>query len=448
MREADRRASESLPPGTLVNRAGAAVGRAALRMLGAAYGRRVVVVAGPGNNGADGRVAALWLSHRGVSVSVFDQAALGAQEELPPCDLVIDAAFGTGFHGAYVAPLPPPGAPVLSVDIPSGVNGDTGEACQGAVVADHTITFAAHKPGLVVGQGRWHAGEVSVADIGVVVGDSKASLVEDHDVALGLPSRPSDGHKWNTAVVVVAGSPGMTGAATLVAAGAMRAGAGMVRLGSPGRSELAASEAVAFALEGAAWHEAAAGEARRAKALVVGPGLGRSAEVGSEVAALLDATSLPAVVDADGLVALGTAEAVADLLEQRSGPVVLTPHDGEYGRLAGRAPGTDRMAAARDLAARCGATVLLKGSTTVVASPGGEVAIVTSGSSRLATAGTGDVLAGVIGAFLARGVPAFHAAALAAHCHGRAASLGLEEGLVAGDLPLLVSRWLSDLRGG
>ena len=155
-------------------------------------------------------------------------------------------------------------------------------------------------------------------------------------------------------------------------------------------------------------------------------------------------SSVPAVVDADGLRALGDLDTVAAVAKARPGPLVLTPHEGEYARLVGRPPADDRIADVRAVAARTGAVVLLKGSPTVVAEPGGRVLLVNAGSSRLATAGTGDVLSGAIGAFLARGLPALEAAALAAHCHGRAAWTGRPEGLVAGDLPDLLSAWLSE----
>jgi hydroxyethylthiazole kinase-like uncharacterized protein yjeF len=162
--------------------------------------------------------------------------------------------------------------------------------------------------------------------------------------------------------------------------------------------------------------------------------------------AILEGATIPVVVDADGLNALAPAEVLGRAVAGRSSPVVITPHDGEYERLFGAAPGADRLAAARVAAAETGAIVLLKGSTTVVGAPDGRALFVAAGSSRLATAGTGDVLSGVIGAFLGRGMPAFEAAGLAAHVHGRAAGLGLPEGLVAGDLPGLVARWLSGQR--
>jgi len=189
------------------------------------------------------------------------------------------------------------------------------------------------------------------------------------------------------------------------------------------------------------------------RALVLGPGLGPVATCtgqggavpGGEVGSLLAGAAVPAVVDADGLNALGTLEALKELTVRRQAPTVITPHEGELTRLAGKVPGPDRLGAAREAAARSGSIVLLKGPTTVVAHPDGRALLANAADARLATAGTGDVLAGMIGAFIARGVAPFEAAALAAHVHGRAARTGRAEGFVAGDLPDLVASWLSAL---
>jgi hydroxyethylthiazole kinase-like uncharacterized protein yjeF len=228
-------------------------------------------------------------------------------------------------------------------------------------------------------------------------------------------------------------------------------------------SVLPPSELVHLPVPRAGWHEHVLAGISRVKALVVGPGLGTPpAEGGAggpaaggpgavgpprlpggEVGLLLAGAPVPAVVDADGLNALGSLEALAAITARRRAPTVITPHAGELARLAGRPPGPDRLAAAREAAARSGAIVLLKGSTTTVAHPDGRALLAAAGDSRLATAGTGDVLSGVVGAFLARGVPAFEAAALAAQVHGQAARTGYKEGLVAGDLPELVAAWLS-----
>ncbi|MBV8462435.1 MAG: NAD(P)H-hydrate dehydratase [Acidimicrobiales bacterium] len=445
MQEVDRKGLESVSLDVLIGRAGRAVADAALDVLGGAYGRRVVVVAGRGNNGADGRTAAGLLARRGASVAVFDAGGTAA---LPCADLVIDAAYGTGFHGEYTPPRLPPDTPVLAVDIPSGVSGDTGVASGSPWSAIRTVTFVAYKPGLLQGDGAALAGDVRVADIGLPAGPSSVAVMEDADVGDLFPRRGRDGNKWTAAVLVVAGSPGMTGAATFVADAAYRSGAGMVRLGVPGAplEELPATESVAVALPGQGWAQPALEVAERCRAVVVGPGLGRAEGTAGEVARLVAESPVPVVVDADALFALGRL-AKGALAPGRS-PVVLTPHDGEYARLAGAAPGPDRIAGARSLAADAGAIVLLKGATTAVADPAGRVLLGTTGSPRLATAGTGDVLSGIIGAMVSRGVPPHPAAALAAHVHGRAAGRGRPEGLVAGDLPDLVSDVLSDLVGG
>ncbi|MCU4184984.1 NAD(P)H-hydrate dehydratase [Acidiferrimicrobium sp. IK] len=470
----DRSAPE--PVEVLIGRAGAAVARAALAMLAehtdGIYGRKVVVVAGKGNNGGDGRAAAARLERRGVSVTLVEAAALGAGARLPDADLVIDAAYGTGLTKPYAAP-DPNGAPVLAVDIPSGISGLTGDPVGGGeggggepagspARAERTVTFAALKPGLVLGAGPEHTGTVEVAGIGLGELAAEAArmwLVTDNDVATGIPARPRNAHKWQSALQVVAGSPGMSGAPWMVSRAAMRAGAGYVRLGMPGMSPTEAGlppgELVSRALPGEDWAEEALDGIERVKALVVGPGLGAAGRGSggapgdaTPVARLLaGAPDTPAVVDADGLNALGDLDAVAAVVARRRAPTILTPHDGEFARLTGDAPGPDRVASARAAARSCGAIVLLKGSVTIVASPEGVVLLSSSGSARLATAGTGDVLSGVIGGLLARGVPAALAGALGAHVHGRAAATGWHDGLVATDLPDLVAAWMSAVLG-
>jgi hydroxyethylthiazole kinase-like uncharacterized protein yjeF len=241
----------------------------------------------------------------------------------------------------------------------------------------------------------------------------------------------------------------MEGAAVLSTRGAMAAGSGMVRLGAPGNPAAAwPTEAVRMHLPAEGWAGAFLEATAKCKAVVIGPGLGTGAEVAEEIRAVVAGAAVPLVIDADALTALGDAVSARTLLDKRSAPSILTPHDGEYARLAGRAPGEDRLHAARRLADATGATVLLKGSFTAVAAPVvgdpvPDVLLSAAGSPRLATAGTGDVLSGIIGAFCARGLPALEAAALGAHVHGRAAALGPPAGLVAGDLPPLVSIVLS-----
>ena len=296
-----------------------------------------------------------------------------------------------------------------------------------------------------------------VADIGLDVSGARLAVVEDSDVTALLMPRPEQAHKWLSAVAVVAGSPGMTGAASLCARAAYRAGAGMVRLGIPGAvaAELPTSEAVATALPAGEWVSAALELADRCKVLVIGPGLGRSDTTVAAVRQLLQRCPLPVVVDADGLFALGRGQDVRNavgLPGAASAPGaarVLTPHDGEFTRLAGGPPGTDRMAAAHvGWQPSPGRWCCSKGSVTMVAAPAGDMLVSTAGSPRLATAGTGDVLSGIIGAFVARGVAPLLAAALGAHVHGSAAALGPSEGLVAGDVVDLVAQWLSAVRRG
>ena len=395
------------PVEVLIGRAGAAVAAEAVDLLGGAYGRRVVVIAGKGNNGADGREAARLLRRRGARVDVVDPTV----RAIAVCDLVIDAAYGTGFRGTW----DPPdihGAPILAVDIPSGLDARTGLG--EALPAGRTVTFQALKPAHLLTDS---CGEIVVADIGLDVSSAPTWLVEDRDVQ--LPTRPRAAHKWRSAVWVVAGSPGMTGAATLASRAAQRAGAGYVRL-SPGGD--GPTEAVAAPVPVEGWNGL-----DRFRAALVGPGMGRAHD--ALIRRLVTTATVPCVVDGDGLTALGR-EAKACV----QATTVLTPHDGEYERLAGHPPGDDRFDAARTLATALGCTVLLKGSTTIVAAPDGRVLVAAQGDARLATAGTGDVLSGVIAAFLAQGVAPLEAAAWAAHVHGLAAQAGPARGLVAGDL--------------
>ena len=428
------------PVDVLVGRAGAAVARAARRMLGGTYGRVVNVIAGKGNNGEDGRVAGELLASAGAAVRVFEAAANPAS--LPPADLVVDAAYGTGFRGEWTAPAVGD-AQVLAVDIPSGVDGLTGIAVPGTLAAAETVTFAAMKPGLLVNDGKRLAGKVTVADIGLDVSSARAHAVEGADVAAWWRPRPPDAHKWTQAVRVVAGSPGMTGAASLASVAAMRAGAGIVWLSTPGeaapRAELI--EVVGKPCPAVGWGADVTASLGRFGALVIGPGLGLDTATVGEVRAVVAAASCPTVVDGDGLTALATSPGgAASVLRARTAPTVLTPHDGEFERLAGDAPGPDRFDSARRLASTTGAIVLLKGPTTLIAEPGGFVRAVSAGDQRLATAGTGDVLSGTIGALLAAGMSPFDAAAAGAWLHGTAASLQPAAGLVASDVAAAIPR--------
>ena len=442
---------------TLVDRAGGAVARGARRLLGGVYGRRVVVVCGKGNNGADGRVAGQRLAGWGARVDRFDLAGArpgfdrpGLDRALGRADLAVDAMFGTGFKGpldgdaAFAAgALSAAPCPVLAVDIPSGVDGLTGAVRGTAVEAEATVCLAALKPGLVLYPGAALAGEVDVADIGIAVRTPPPALgvTEEADVAAWLPRRTPESHKWSVGgVYVVGGSQGMTGAVMLSSRAALRAGAGIVVAGMPGDAAARASggEVITRSLpatSAGALDEGAAKEILdgldRFRCLIVGPGLGRAPATVAAVRRLVAEAPVPLVLDADGLNAL---DGDLDLLAGRPAATVVTPHAGEYARLAGEQVGEDRVAAARRLAERADAVVLLKGSRTVVADPTGRAAVNLTGGPWLATAGTGDVLSGVVGALAALGLPAFAAAAAGAWVHGRAADVGGHEGLVAGDL--------------
>jgi hydroxyethylthiazole kinase-like uncharacterized protein yjeF len=437
-------AASALSSETLIERAGTSVAWAALRLMGGAYGRTVNVLCGKGNNGADGRVAARHLAAKGVRVRLFEVPS--CPSVLPPADLVIDAAYGTGFRGTW-SPPDVGGTPVLAVDIPSGVDALTGDIAGDVLAAAHTVTFGALKPGLLMPPGSALAGVLELADIGLEIGWARANLVQAADIVSWWPERDAYAHKWQNAVRVVAGSSTMTGAPRLVAHAAMRTGAGMVHLSVPGMTITDAPiEIVQRPLPSTMWADAALASLDRFHSIVVGPGLGRSDDTAASVRRMVVEAPLPMVIDGDGLFALGwSSEGAATLLRRRTTPTVLTPHDGEYALLTGSQPGLDRMVSARRLAADSGCTVLLKGATTIVADPNGTALVVTAGDARLATAGTGDVLSGIVGALLAGGVRPLHAAAAAAWVHGQAGRRGQRHGLVASDLPDLIPAVLEEL---
>lgn len=434
MRAIDAAAPE--PVEVLIERAGAATAAVALRLLGGGYGKRALVIAGKGNNGADGRSAARRLAARGVRVELIAPGEHRSRAK-DPADLVVDAAFGTGFRGSWSPPAVGD-APVLAVDVPSGVDGLTGSLGEGgagaALRATATVTFAALKPGLVLLPGRSWAGLVTVADIGLDCSRARAWRVTPGDVAAWVPARPVDSHKWRNACWVIAGSSAMPGASHLAVRAALRAGAGYVRLSTPGLSASpgAPAEAVVSPLERTGWAAEVVDGAARFGSVVIGPGLGRDDDVDREVRDVVARLDGPVIVDGDGLSALG--ERAPEVLRGRAVPAVLTPHDGEFARLTGHLPGPDRFDEARRLAAACAAVVLLKGPTTVVAHPDGRVGVSVAGDARLATAGSGDVLSGMVGALLAQGLEPWRAALAGAELHGLAALEGPARGLLAGDL--------------
>ena len=417
----------------LMERAGRSVADAVVRRYPDV--RRVAAVCGKGANGGDGRIALRVLAESGRETS--------EQLEGDP-DLIIDALFGTGFRGeprpgaaALIERINAAGVPVVSVDIPSGVDASTGEVPGAAVRAEVTVTMHGRKVGLVVAPGRFNAGEIEVADIGLPSADTEHRLVTDAILRL-VPLRSEGDTKYTAgSVLVVGGSRGMTGAVCLAAEAAFRADAGYVAVAVPKETLPVVETLLVEAVK--APRERVDELAERASAFAVGPGLGRGDEERELARRLLADLELPAVVDADALFELEVADWPA--------PRVLTPHAGELGRLLGEEStwvDAHRLEAVRRAVDRYRSIVLLKGPGTLVAAPGEGVLVCDAGTPALATAGTGDVLTGVIASFLAKGMDARLAAAAGAVAHGRAAELAPHQvGLVASDvidsLPLALS---------
>ena len=434
---AEMRAAEERYPGypdsvpELMERAGTAVAREA--MLAFPTVRRYAVVCGGGANGGDGRIAARVLREAGHEA---DETT-----DFEGYDVIVDALFGTGFRGeprsdaaALIERMNAAEAAVVSVDLPSGIDASTGEVAGAAVDADLTVTFHGPKVGLVVAPGRFYAGRVVVADIGL-----EETPTEHHratSALLGLVPRRGAGDTKYTAgsVIVVGGEPGMTGAACLSALAALRADAGYVTLLVPAES-LHVVESLVLEPVKIGWRdddavETIVGAATRAASMAIGPGLGRGEARRALVRELLLRLDLPAVVDADGLFGLEPVE--------RAAATVLTPHAGELARLLDSDSewvAAHRLEAARTAAEGFGAVVLLKGPDTIVVEPGKGAIVSDLGPPALATAGTGDVLTGVVASFLAKGLEPQLAAAAAAVAHAHAAQLAPHRlGLIASDL--------------
>jgi hydroxyethylthiazole kinase-like uncharacterized protein yjeF len=508
MRELDRRTIEEygLPGIALMENAGREVARKVAEILGEVAGRKVCIFAGKGNNGGDGFVAARHLAAGGAAVTVFlagspegvggdarinldviagsgaDICQISGQRDLDRAalaatlaDCLVDALLGTGFRGEVggdlaemVKILNTAGKPVVAVDIPTGIDADTGQVCGVAVRASHTVTFAFPKPGLLLQPGADYAGELTVAGIGFpakLLAEAalpQSAITADYARAL-LPVRRPWAHKGTSGrVVVVAGAPGLTGAAALSATAAMRAGAGLVTLAvAESLNPIMAvklTEVMTRPLPEAAGGclglaaVPVVGElAATADVLAIGPGLGRDSETAEAVRKIVAGVNCPLVIDADGLNSLA---GYTDILLDAAALPVLTPHPGELSRLTGLPVATinaDRLAAAREAAARFGAIVVLKGAGTVVAYPDGEAFINTTGNAGLATGGTGDVLTGVIAAFIAQGLTSHDAAVAGVYIHGLAGELASGTrivGLAAGDLlpalPAAIARGRGD----
>jgi hydroxyethylthiazole kinase-like uncharacterized protein yjeF len=442
---------------------------------------RVVVVCGKGNNGGDGLVAARLLRGRGRDVEVLllgDPAELKgdarvnyerlpgsppgpvAPEALAGASAIVDALLGTGFSGVPREPVASAidtisradgEATVIACDVPSGVDASTGEVASMAVTAHTTVTFHAAKPGLWILPGKEHAGEVRVIEIGIPDGeplDAQVGLIEDA-VTEAIPRRGRESTKFVAgSVLVCGGSIGLTGAPCLASESAMRAGAGYVTALVPAslnaifESRLLEVMTVplpdedgSFTADGA---ELVLERAGRADSLVLGPGLGRSDTAKALARRVASEITVPLLLDADGL---GAHAGRLETLAARSAATVLTPHAGELARLLGCESAdvqAHRLRSVREAASRSNAIVVLKGDDTIVARPDGRAAVSRGGSSALATAGTGDVLSGVIGAYLAKGMDPFHAACAGVYVHARAGRIAAErigaEGVIARDV--------------
>lgn len=486
MAAADRWMTDRGTPGAiLMDRAGWAVAEQAERM--ARGSGSILVLAGPGNNGGDGFVAATRLRARGAPVRV---ALLGAPGDLTGdcaaaarawpdavedartvsfdgAGLIVDALFGAGLTrplageaADLVARVNASGRPVLAVDVPSGIDGNTGMAGGCAIRAAATVTFFRLKPGHVLQPGRHHCGETLLADIGI---DPAVLDTLDVDVRRNVPASwigtypvpTTEGHKYTRGhVLVVSGGLTTSGAARMSARAALRVGAGLVTLASP-TPALSVNAAHQTAVMLKACDDAPALAEiladRRRNAVVLGPGLGIGEAARTMVREVLrpNAKGEPlraAVIDADALMSFrADAAGLAALIAEAPGPVVVTPHDGEFEKLfddpslAG-----SRLDRAREGARRLGATMLLKGPDTVVAEPGGRASIAGEDAPWLATAGSGDVLAGLVGGLLAQGMPAFEAASAAVYLHA-AAARRIGPGLIAEDLSEAMPGVLADL---
>ena len=472
LRAIEASAYAGLPPGTLMRRAGEAAARYALELLGEPRDKPVLVLAGPGNNGGDALEAAANLADAGVDATVLFQpgqrelsdeaqsaherarsGTVGFIDMLPPdgdWGLVIDGLFGIGLtrpieddYREMVDAVNAMRCPVLALDVPSGLDADTGAVIgpEGAAIrATHTISFLGDKPGLHTLAGRDHAGQVRVEMLGVDAGLLPAPVARLGTAELfahRVAARRHDSHKGSYGdVAVVGGAHGMVGAPVLAARGALLAGVGRVFVAlldvGPGydsvQPELMFRQADGFDFSG--------------RTLVIGPGMGDSVAAIRLLAKALDSDS-PLLIDADAINLIGASPDLLTRLAGRAAPSVLTPHPLEAARLLGSSTAAiqaDRLQAAREIALRTQATVILKGSGSVIAEPGGEIVINQTGNAGLATAGSGDVLAGICGALLAQGWPAWEAALGAAWVHGAAADLLVAHGvgpigMTAGELP-------------
>lgn len=441
VRAAEAAAMAALPGGVLMQRAATGLAVECAALLDRVYGARVVLLVGAGNNGGDTLYAGARLARRGARVTALlvdpDRAhaaglaalrsaggrVAGPDPALVAGDLVVDGILGIGGKGGLRAPsdaLARAAEDVLTVavDLPSGLDADTGIVAGASVRADVTVTFGLLKAGLVLGDGPAHAGQVRLVDIGLRAAAASVQVLEASDVRAVLPVPDEADDKYTRGVVgVVAGSALYGGAGVLATGSAIHGGAGMVRYAGTAPDAVRARYPEVVVQSGTAPAEL------QVQAWVAGPGMGTD-DAARELLASVLAGDVPVLVDADGLTLLASSP---ELARGRSAPTVLTPHDREFARLFGPV-GADRLAAARRAAASAGAVVLLKGNATVVAAPDGSAFVNPTGTPWLATAGSGDVLSGLIGSLLASGLPASSAAAVGAYVHGVAGQRAAADG--------------------
>ncbi|HUR08350.1 MAG TPA: NAD(P)H-hydrate dehydratase [Nonomuraea sp.] len=471
IRTAERALMARLPDGTLMDRAAAGLAAVCAGLLGKVYGTRVLLLVGSGDNGGDALYAGARLAGRGARVEAvlagaktheagleaFRRAGgtIAGPDALDRAELIVDGLVGIGATGALREPYArlaeaanaAPGL-VVAVDVPSGVDASTGQVAGAAVTAQVTVTMGARKTGLLVDPGASYVGELELVDIGLdpYLPDPDVVALSHRDVD-GLLKQPmGESDKYRRGVLgVAAGSDRYTGAAVLAVGGALRAGAGMVRYVGPGEpvTQVRARwpEAVITELS-----EPSIDEVGRVQAWVLGPGLG-TGDWAHELAARVLASDVPVLIDADALTLVAGDRA----LLRRTAPVLITPHAGELSRLLGAdraAIEAGRLEHARRAAAELGVTVLLKGSTTVVAAPDMPVRVNGTGTAWLATGGTGDVLSGVAGALLAQGLDCYDAGSCGAYLHGLAGRIAADDApLTAADVAEAIPAAIRTLRG-
>lgn len=448
IRAAENALMAQLPEGALMARAATGLAYECSDVLGIVYGARIALMVGAGNNGGDALYAGAQLARAGAQVQALlltpDRAHGGGLDallraggrivpadpgHLAGVDLVLDGIVGIGGRGGLRDPASTlaeaaDGLLTVAVDIPSGVDADTGATAGASIRADVTVTFGALKTGLLVGAGVDRAGELRLVDIGLdaTLPDASAHVLEHQDVAALLPTPGSADDKYTRGVTgVVAGSVDYPGAGVLATGSAIHGGAGMVRYAGT------AADAIRARYPEVVVHEGASPSQLRVQAWVIGPGIGTD---GAARAALADVlgTDVAVIADADAITLLGEhPDLMTALVNKRGAPTVLTPHDREFARIAD-GPGNDRLGSARAAARDLGTTVLLKGDATVVADPDGRAWINPTGTPWLGTAGSGDVLSGLIGSLLAAGLAPGEAAAVGAYVHGVAGQIAAADG--------------------